>query len=54
MRCTSSPGRRPLNARLRKWEQVYNHIRPHQALHYLTPAQALEKFKKKAPVSHLS
>ena len=43
-----------LNVRLREWEQVYNHIRPHQALDYLTPAQALETFKKKAPVSHMS
>lgn len=43
-----------LNARLRQWEQVYNHIRPHQSLGYLTPAQALEKFKKSAPMSHMS
>ena len=26
-----------LNVRLREWEQVYNHIRPHWALDYLTP-----------------
>ncbi|HJM43985.1 MAG TPA: integrase core domain-containing protein, partial [Nitrospinota bacterium] len=43
-----------LNVRLRKWEQIYNHIRPHQNLDYLTPAQALETFKKTAPVSHMS
>ncbi len=43
-----------LNVRLREWEQVYNHIRPHQRLDYLTPAQALETFKKTAPVSHMS
>lgn len=30
-----------LNKRLRKWEYVYNHIRPHQALHDLTPAEFL-------------
>ncbi len=34
--------------------QVYNHIRPHWALDYLIPAQALETFKKAAPVSHMS
>ncbi|MDP7384931.1 MAG: integrase core domain-containing protein, partial [Nitrospinota bacterium] len=38
-----------LNVRLREWEQVYNHIRPHQRLDYLTPAQALETFKKNGP-----
>ena len=43
-----------LNVRLREWEQVYNHIRPHWALDYLTPAQVLETFKKTAPVSHMS
>ena len=43
-----------LNVRLREWEQVYNHIRPHWALDYLTPAQALVKFEKTAPVSHMS
>ena len=43
-----------LNVRLREWEQIYNHIRPHWALDYLTSAQALEKFEKTAPVSHTS
>jgi transposase InsO family protein len=43
-----------LNVRLREWEQIYNHIRPHQNLDYLTPDQALETFKKTAPVSHMS
>ncbi|HJM42637.1 MAG TPA: integrase core domain-containing protein, partial [Nitrospinota bacterium] len=38
-----------LNVRLREWEQIYNHIRPHQNLDYLTPAQALETFKKNGP-----
>ncbi|HJM43007.1 MAG TPA: integrase core domain-containing protein, partial [Nitrospinota bacterium] len=28
-----------LNVRLREWEQIYNHIRPHQNLDYLTPNQ---------------
>ncbi|MGK2964914.1 MAG: integrase core domain-containing protein, partial [Tepidiformaceae bacterium] len=26
------------------WEHTYNHIRPHQALGYLTPAQFLATF----------
>ncbi len=30
-----------LNPELRKWEYVYNCIRPHQALHYKTPLQFL-------------
>jgi len=31
-----------LNQALLKWENVYNTIRPHQALGYLTPQQFLE------------
>jgi putative transposase len=31
----------PLNVALQGWERVYNFIRPHQALRYLTPAQFL-------------
>jgi transposase InsO family protein len=27
-----------------RWEHVYNHERPHQALHYLTPVQFLEQY----------
>jgi len=33
-----------LNVDLRTWEDVYNTIRPHQALHYLTPAQFLAQW----------
>ena len=32
-----------LNRALLKWEEVYNTIRPHQALGYLTPQQFLEQ-----------
>lgn len=32
----------PLNQALREWEQVYNYIRPHQALAYLTPFEYLK------------
>lgn len=40
--CSSAPptvaGFRP---ELRHWESIYNHVRPHQALDYLTPAEFL-------------
>ena len=35
-----------LNQALLKWEEVYNTIRPHQALGYLTPKQFLEYFQQ--------
>ena len=35
-----------LNQSLKKWEQTYNTIRPHQALGYLTPKQYLLEFAK--------
>jgi putative transposase len=31
----------PLQAALRAWEHEYNHVRPHQALGYQTPAEHL-------------
>lgn len=36
-----------LNAALLKWERVYNTVRPHQSLGYLTPQQYLLKFSQK-------
>jgi hypothetical protein len=33
-----------LNCELRQWERVYNTVRPHQALGYLTPRQFLLQF----------
>ena len=33
----------PLNRALQGWEYVYNHIRPHQALGYLTPVEYLAR-----------
>lgn len=30
-----------LNRELRHWERIYNTVRPHQALGYLTPQQFL-------------
>lgn len=36
-----------LNAQLHRWEQVYNTIRPHQALGYLTPLEYITQWKQK-------
>ena len=36
-----------LNQALLEWEKVYNTIRPHQALGYLTPQQFLEQYQSK-------
>jgi putative transposase len=33
-----------LNRELRHWEKIYNTVRPHQALDYLTPHQFLSQF----------
>lgn len=33
-----------LNIELYKWERIYNQIRPHQALDYLTPAEYINKY----------
>ena len=33
----------PLNRALRNWETVYNTVRPHQSLGYLTPLQFLRQ-----------
>jgi transposase InsO family protein len=35
-----------LNQALLKWEKVYNTIRPHQTLGYLTPQQFLEQYQQ--------
>jgi hypothetical protein len=32
-----------LNRELRQWETIYNTVRPHQALGYLTPQQFLRQ-----------
>ncbi len=40
--CTDAePGLQPLRAELRHWEDVYNTVRPHQALGQLTPLEYL-------------
>lgn len=38
---------RELNRALLKWEKVYNTIRPHQSLGYLTPQQFLDQCQQK-------
>lgn len=43
-----------LRAALRVWEQTYNHIRPHEALGYLTPAEFLADHARRGPASHMS
>ena len=35
-----------LNQALLEWEKVYNTIRPHQALEYLTPLEFLEQYQQ--------
>jgi hypothetical protein len=40
---------------LLRWEEIYNRIRPHQAIGYLTPAQWLDKHYQRAkeePADH--
>jgi transposase InsO family protein len=43
-----------LRAAHRDWEDTYNHIRPHQALGYLTPAEYLAHHLAHRPPSHMS
>jgi len=38
-----------MRGELRKWETVYNTIRPHQALKYLTPTEFIDKWKNEKP-----
>ncbi|MBU0618664.1 integrase core domain-containing protein, partial [Patescibacteria group bacterium] len=34
------------NKQLEEWQYIYNHIRPHQALDYLTPHEYYQKWKQ--------
>ncbi len=43
---TANPTIAELGAELRDWERVYNTIRPHQALGYLTPRQFLDQWNQ--------
>lgn len=42
-----------LRAAQRHWEHIYNHIRPHQALNYLTPAEFLAHHRTRGSTSHM-
>lgn len=33
---------------IQSWNQIYNHLRPHQSLNYLTPMQYLQKYEDKS------
>jgi transposase InsO family protein len=35
-----------LRAELIEWERIYNTVRPHKALNYLTPLEFLERWKE--------
>ncbi|MEE9199035.1 MAG: integrase core domain-containing protein [Dehalococcoidia bacterium] len=37
-----------LNRHLKAWEHIYNTVRPHQALEYLTPSQFLAQWKRQS------
>jgi putative transposase len=37
----------PLTVALQGWERVYNHIRPHQSLGYLTPSQFITRWRNR-------
>ena len=43
---TANPTVAELGVELREWETVYNTIRPHQALNYLTPKEFLDNWKE--------
>lgn len=42
-----------LRPALRAWEDIYNHVRPHQALGYLTPAEFLAHHGARGPASQM-
>lgn len=48
--CTlAEPTVAALGAELRVWESIYNEVRPHQALGYLTPRQFLDAWRRRHP-----
>ncbi len=46
---TANPTVAELGAELRQWETLYNTVRPHQALGYLTPKQFLDNWNQQHP-----
>lgn len=51
---TATPTVAGFQADLRHWEHTYNHVRPHQALGYLTPAEFLTTFNATQPQEEVS
>lgn len=50
--CTNAPPTvAGLSLELRNWEHIYNHVRPHQALGYLTPAEFLRSLTTEVSVT---
>ncbi len=45
----AEPKLNELRAELREWEKVYNTIRPHQALNYLTPLEFVTQWNQQCP-----
>ena len=43
-----------LREELRRWEEIYNTIRPHQALGYLTPLEFLKQQQEKSRKEYVS
>lgn len=40
-----------LNPQLPRWEHIYNTVRPHQALRYLTPLEFIERWKSQQKIA---
>lgn len=51
---TATPTVSGFKGDLLRWEHTYNHIRPHQALNYLTPAEFLAHWATNQPQEELS
>ena len=43
-----------LRDKLRRWEEIYNRVRPHQALDYLTPLEFLKQWQEKSGKEYVS
>ena len=43
-----------LRDKLRRWEEIYNRVRPHQALGYLTPLEFLKQRQEKSRKEYVS
>jgi putative transposase len=50
---TAEPTVKSFARDLRRWEHVYNHIRPHQALGYRTPAECIADWQRTQPTEEV-